>query len=515
MSGKSGANAMQIIQNVLVNWMAYAVTIVIGFFLSPFLVHQLGDPVYGIWTLLGSLTGYLGLLDFGITPSTVKSVAQYRAKEDIDGMNRLLTGAMSVFIALGCVSFCLSCLLAVYFNDLFHNPLGRGTIAVVVLLAGLNLALTFPGSVFIGFLRGYQRYDIDATVSTIALLARTALIVFLLRNGYGIVALAAATFVFDIARLAYLIRCVYRLNPALKISREYYDKGELKQLFSYSSHFFLIAVGTRLNFFTDSIVIGIFLSAAAVTLYSIPNRLISYLRELVVEMTGVLMPAITHLHATEATESVRELHRRCTKYVALLALPAAAIFWILGDRFIQLWMGSAKYNAAFPLLQILTIGIVAFLIGTPTGSVLTGMGRHDIVARFAILQAVTNQVLSLLLVKSLGLTGIALGTTISMVCFFIWAQPVYFRHYLQQPLGLFLRSALLLPVLAQLPFIGILLAIKIWWPLNSLIVFFLSITLALIPYGVIAALLCLGHDERRAFARIAGKFGIKFAERSS
>lgn len=506
MPGKS--NTMQIIQNVLVNWMAYAVTIVIGFFLSPFLVHQLGDPVYGIWTLLGSLTGYLGLLDFGITPSIVKSVAQYRAKDDFAGMNRLLTGAISIFIGLACLSFAASCVLAIYFNDIFDNPLNRSTTAVLVLLTGLNLAVTFPGSVFIGFLRGYQRYDLDATVSTIALLARTALIVVLLRGGHGVIALAAATFVFDMARLAYLIRCVYRLNPALKISREHFDRSELKQLFSYSSHFFLIAVGTRLNFFTDSIVIGFFLSAAAVTLYSIPNRLISYLRELVIEMTGVLMPAITHLHATEATEGVRELHRRCTKYVALLTLPVAAIFWILGDRFIRLWMGPG-YENGFELLQILTIGIVAHLIGTPTGSVLTGMGRHDIVARFVILQAITNQVLSLLLVKPLGLTGIALGTTISMVCFFVWAQPVYFRHYLKQPLGLFVRSALLLPMIAQVPFIAILFAIKIWLPLNSLITFFLSITLALVPYSIIAALFCLGLEERRAFARIAGKFGIR------
>ena len=279
MKEKTGG-ALQIIQNVLVNWAAYAVTIIIGFFMSPFLVHRLGDPVYGVWTLLGSLTGYLGLLDFGITPSTVKKVAEYRAQDDQNAINRVVTGGVAVFLLIGAVSFLLSIIISFYFNDLFPNPLSRETAAALVLLTGLNLAVTFPASVFIGVMRGFQRYDIDAGVSTLALIARSILIVLLLLNGYGIIALAIATFVFDIARLGYLMKRVFEINPELRVARQFFDKEEMRRLFAYSSHFFLIAVGNRINFLTDSIVIGIFLSVAAVTPYSIALRLVTYLREL-------------------------------------------------------------------------------------------------------------------------------------------------------------------------------------------------------------------------------------------
>ena len=200
MKEKTGG-ALQIIHNVLVNWAAYAVTIVIGFFMSPFLVHHLGDSVYGVWMLLGSLTGYLGLLDLGITPSTVKKVAEYRAQDDQNAINRVVTGGVMVFLLIGAVSFLISIVISFFFNDLFPNPLSRETAAGLVLLTGLNLAVTFPASVFLGVLRGFQRYDIDASVSTLALIARSILIVFLLLNGYGIIALAIATFIFDIARL--------------------------------------------------------------------------------------------------------------------------------------------------------------------------------------------------------------------------------------------------------------------------------------------------------------------------
>jgi len=51
----------RIIRNVLSNWAGYSITTVVAFFISPFVVHTLGNMGYGIWVLVGSLTGYLGI----------------------------------------------------------------------------------------------------------------------------------------------------------------------------------------------------------------------------------------------------------------------------------------------------------------------------------------------------------------------------------------------------------------------------------------------------------------------
>src|SRR5450755_2807636 len=60
------ARARVIVQNVLSNWLALAVTTVVGFFLSPFVVHRLGNLAYGVWVIIGSLVSYMGLLDLGL-----------------------------------------------------------------------------------------------------------------------------------------------------------------------------------------------------------------------------------------------------------------------------------------------------------------------------------------------------------------------------------------------------------------------------------------------------------------
>ena len=57
-------------RNLGANWIGYGANLAVMFFMSPFVVHSLGNARYGVWTLLTSLTGYLGLVDIGVRGGT-------------------------------------------------------------------------------------------------------------------------------------------------------------------------------------------------------------------------------------------------------------------------------------------------------------------------------------------------------------------------------------------------------------------------------------------------------------
>lgn len=513
----------QIIQNVLMNWAAFAATIGIGFVMSPFLVRHLGDSIYGVWILVGSLVGYLGLLDFGITSSTVKYIAEYRAHNDQKAINHLVTTSLAIYSVIGVVTLVISAIVALFFNQIFDTPLSFSTAAAVVLITGCNLALSFPAGVFVGVIRGYQRYDIDSAVTTVNIIIRAGVTVFLIMKGYGILALAIISFVFEMMRLAYLIRAAYKLNPNIAIKREYYDRAQMRTLFGYSLFAFLMIVGKRLIFYTDAIIIGIFMPLAAVTLYSVANRLVTYLLQ-VSETIGVLTPTASDLGARNDQAAIKEMLIISTKYMLLIALPISAIFFVLGDSFISLWMGQ-EYASSTVILSILTISVLAHLLELPAHTMLLGLGKHKIVAWFTLAQSVINLAMSLALVKPYGLKGVALGTTIPMVAFTFIALFVYLRNYLHVPVGEYIWRSMPLPFLIQAPFVALLFVIRLYGQpasllehysrATSLLIFFAEISAALIPYAALAFLFCMSQTERRAVLRIADKFGLKLSPRFS
>ena len=507
-------HSSQIIRNVLMNWMAFAVTILAGFLMSPFLVRHLGDAVYGVWVLLGSLAGYLGLLDFGLIPSMVKYVAEYRARDDQHAINRLMTVGLVIYSLMGAISLLVSLIIAFTFNDIFHTPIDDRTAATIVFIAGINLAVTFPSSVFVGLVRGYQRYDIDARATSLLIVVRNLLIVPLILRGHGILTVSLMAFLFDMARLVWLIRKAYQINPAIKFARAYFDRKELRQLFGFSIFVFIIIVSRHLIFYTDSIVIGIFLSTSAVTAYFIASRLVTYLLVLVSEMVGVLAPRASELDADNDAEGIKELLVVSTKYMLLIALPAATVFLVMGENFITLWMGESFASSA-QILTILTIAILSHLMLMPSETILLGMGRHRVIARLMIAQAAANLALSLALVRPMGIKGVAIGTLIPMIFFMFAGLFIYYRYHFHLSLGEYLRRAVPLPALAQMPFIATVFLMKRYLPPASLVMFFIEVAAAFIPYGALAFFFFLNSAERRPFLRLAEKFGLRLSPRFS
>src|SRR5689334_18156139 len=80
--GPSIASRMPLLTNAAANWIGFAAQVVVAFFVSPLLIHGLGDERYGVWSLVDSVLAYLTLFDLGIGASLVRYVARFEAQRD-------------------------------------------------------------------------------------------------------------------------------------------------------------------------------------------------------------------------------------------------------------------------------------------------------------------------------------------------------------------------------------------------------------------------------------------------
>ena len=245
----------RIAQNVLSNWFALAVTTLTGFFLSPFVVHHLGNLTYGVWVIIMSLVAYMGLLDLGLRGAVTRFVSKGSTQENHEESSRAVSGALWIrlWISLAIIAAGLS--LSVAFNHIFVVPFALQRAArIALVVTAVSVAMNLWCGVFGGVLVALHRYDLTSCISILQTCARTAGVVYLLRSGHGILALALWDLFTCIAANSATVFLCFRVYPQLKVVFGQPDRATLAKLWNYSFYVFLINLAVQVTYYTDNLV---------------------------------------------------------------------------------------------------------------------------------------------------------------------------------------------------------------------------------------------------------------------
>jgi len=258
---------------------------------------------------------------------------------------------------------------------------------------------------------------------------------------------------------------------------------------------FLYFVATNLIFSTGSLVIGYFLTAAAITFYAIPQRLVNELR-VVAMSTGVMQPTVSHLNARGQTIGVHRLLINGTKYSMMIVLPIAISYIAVGDVFISLWIGARYAAACYGVLVVLTCAIVANVSMFTATQILQGIAMHGITAYVTVLEAAVNLTLSIILVKRYGIIGVAMGALVPMLCTNLIIIPWYTCRTVGLSLSRFFKEGLLTPCIPALLFGVVLYAASRLIKIDTWMEFTVVLGASLVSYVFSASHLCLSKEER-------------------
>lgn len=453
---------------------------VVGFFLAPFIVHHLGDVAYGVWVLAMSSVNYLGLLDLGMRSSVLRFVSKGRASEDHELSSSAFSAALWVRIQISAAVLLLTGLLVAIFPHIFKIPPDLSRAAqIAVLIIGVNLASSMSLGVFGGVLSALNRYDLQSAVTLLQVAIRVVGVVLVLRSGHGIVAIAVCEIIAATAANALLFIIARRIYPELRIRLKRPNRAILRDLWSYSFYAFLTTIAVQLVYQTDNLVVGTFVSAAAVTFYSIGNSLCRYTDQFASAIAMTFVPAASAYDATGDNTSLRRLFKHGTRFTLAVALPILITLLTRGHNFIALWMGPSYEHKSGTVLVILAIPLVFSYANRIAVSIAFGVGKHQKPAFWAVGEGVANLTLSIILVHYIGIYGVAVGTLIPSLI----AQLAFWPSYLKELMGIRVRDAVVNvwgPIfLACLPF-----ALTSWllrsFPAHSLLTFGLQ-TIAALP----------------------------------
>lgn len=502
----------KIIRGVALNWLALITTMVVAFLMSPFLVHRLGNTVYGVWILVVGAVSYMNLLDLGLRGAVARFVTKAQTNGDHQGASEAASAGLWLRIWICAVVAIGGCLLAVFFPRVWHVPPALETSAsLAVLLVTCTLVITLAGGVFGAVLVALHRFDLQSSVQIGQTILRAAGTLWLVGHGHGIVAIAALELsVASIANCTIVLMAL-RVYPQLHLVLRRPRRDVLGKLWSFSAASFTILAAYQIIWYTDNLVVGSFVSASAVTFYAIGGSLVVYLRELVTSMSTTFTPLATSLDAEARKDALRQLLLQGTRAVLILTLPVAVALVIRGKTFITLWMGAPYGPSSGHVLQILVVAQVFVLANATSLGIAYGMARHRNVAVWAVFEAFANLALSVVLVRRLGINGVAWGTLIPSLIVSVFLWPPYICSVLQVSMWRYIRDAWIRTALPALPFAFACSFAEKYWPSDRLFVFLLQ-NVALLPLFLIPTLLIYraeawdlirGWIEQRSAARVA------------
>ncbi len=405
-------------RNLTANWVGYVANLVVMFFLSPFIVHSLGPLLYGLWSVLISVTSFFCVAELGVRGGLGRFMNYYLGRSEIQKVNRVINTSIVFFIFSGLIILCLTVVLVKVFDVLFPSvpdnilPLAKLALA----LLSVHLWLSFFHASFSQILTAVDRFDLYNVVNVAVLLLQAGGTVILLSRGRSIVALALLHIIttsvglvlsYFLAKKAF---SVFRLDLTLASFRCF------KEMFGYNLWSLVGKLAFRFLYWLDIILIGMLLGSKQVTYYAIAAMLIFHSRNLVLQSSYILTPQIVKECARKNWFNLQRLFTRGSNMVMGIGIPLFVGFIVFGKEFVSLWMGD-EYLMSYRILFILAIAQLPSISAMLAGPIFGGLNKIHLEAIFTIVESVLNVIFSVLFVVALdfGIEGVAWGTLISRV----------------------------------------------------------------------------------------------------
>lgn len=507
------STSSRILKNIASNWLALIINIVVSFFLAPFVVNHLGADLYGIWAVAMQFTGYIYLMDFGVRDSLIRYTAKYRTTGNDLALRRILSVAFLIYVPVFLAAMLIVGAIAYWLPDWSTVSDEHAFDAqLTVFLVGTSIASTFLFNIYTGLLQGLQRFEVPNSINVVVGLLRAGTIVLVLGHGGGVVEMGWIQLGFTVLGgvASYFAAKVLMRQAGLSMKlipvRGRKLRALLRLVSGYSVYVFINNIGQKLSFATDALVISIFLPIASVTYYAIAGNLIGYLFSLVAATASVFNPVASQYAARNDREGLRMLMLRSTRLNMTIGLPVVGTYIMLGDVFIGLWMGPQFVEQAYTVLLILGFAQILSFAHYPIASILYGIGRHRNLAFMRLAEGIINLVLSIVLVKSMGLAGVALGTTIPHTLIFGIFLPMYACRLLGIPWWHYVRQSLMGPLLNLIPFATAAWLVHRYLVPSNLFAFLVMVALLCVLYMITGYRLCLHDEDREQVGRVVRRF---------
>ena len=448
------------LQNAKVSVFFHLVFIFVQFFARKLFLDHLGDEFIGLTSTLRSFLGFLNLAELGIGTAIGFSLYKPIFEKNYDEINKLINYFGFLYQRIGLIILGLSLILSGFFPWIFSDvqiSLGIVYYGFFAFLANSMLGYFYNYHMFL--LQADQKDYIVAKYtqsSTITKILLQCVLVFYFESFFWWITLElASTLYYSIA----LRRKIAREYPWLEIPlnstgltfRKYPELfRKIKQI---SVHKF----GAFVSAGTDNIVIFAFVSVESVAFYGNYYLIINNFYSLLNRLFAGTNASVGNLVAEQNKEQINRVFWELMALRFFIASISTIGIFLLIEPFIELWLGS-RYILEKSTLIFFSVNFFLQQVRQAVDVFIQAYGLYDDTWA-PVTQSVINLAVSLVLVHYYGITGVLVGTFVSMIVIVMIWRPYYiYSRGFKRPIREYITGFLSLMVAVVLTY-GIMQAI--------------------------------------------------------
>lgn len=413
-----------LVSNASANLILKLTRLVLVFIITPVLINNLGFYDYGIWEVVISLIGYVGILNLGLPSSLVKFISQSHAENDIGYAQILFRKSMKYMLLVSLVAAFILFVFNILYFELFPKEFltYQDKYQTFLTLISVFIILSFISTVITSTVEGFQLFALKTKVIVPIAIGINCYIWFNINPDNALLLLISTSLVSSV--ITSTVLCVF-LQYRFKIlwgsaaSKRSFD---LKEVVRFSFKSFVQGTMYKIQDTVAPILVSTTLGPAMVVFFIVPKNLIGHKRDIEMTITQVFLPYFSYKNVDNQNSTSD--YYQFSLILMLITLPISLGILFLGSDFLRLWVGDEIAMKGELIIQLLAISSIAGSIDPLGSKYLTSLGKHGIYAKLAPIQLIVFLVTATFLLNTLGVNGIAWAVLLNSIIF----PAIYFRY---------------------------------------------------------------------------------------
>lgn len=435
----------QLKSGVVLSYAQMILSNLISIIFTPIVIRILGQDEFGVISVAGAVTGYLSLLNLGLSGSYNYFYHKRKKESNEAGIAKLNGMYITVFSVIALIVFIVGMTIVFNARSILGNELTENELDIakkLMFISVLSMAITLPTSVFGSYIFVHERFLFSRVVSIIFTILNNLIKLSLLFMGFRSVAITIGAFVLTIINI--LVTVTYAVK-VLKFKFDFsgFQLNVLKSMFAFSFFIFLNQIVDQINWGIDKHIITRFYGAAAVAVYSIGASLNSYYITISSTISNVFSPRINKMVSTKTdNKSLTDLMIKVGRiqFLVLSLILSGLIFF--GEFFIVGYYAGPGYEEAYKVALILCTPVTLPLIQNVGIEIQRAKNKHRFRSVIYVIMAFFNLGISIPLCKHLGIIGCAIGTSTGIILANVIIMNIYYHKKLGLDMFRFWKSIL-------------------------------------------------------------------------